>query len=151
MLSNTYTIIAVILVVPLAVLAGCAQSRDAGPLSGTLAGYPEEPVMAPLGPQSMIVESEGQTVPLASLYNDATILVFLEQSCLDPNSDVVRAASEPGATSRSSRSPRRRLTAAPTTNVCGPAARTSAASSRSVIPRTCSATGTRSATMRGLS
>jgi len=74
-------------------VAGCNHSMIAGPLVGTVVGYEPKAVIAKKGARAILVESAGQTRTLFSLYNDATILVFTDQPCLDANSDVVRSAS----------------------------------------------------------
>jgi hypothetical protein len=74
-------------------VAGCNHSMIVGPLVGTVVGYEPKAVVAKKGPGAILVESEGQTRTLFSLYNDATILVFSDQPCLGANSDVVRSAS----------------------------------------------------------
>ena len=92
MLSNTWLVLGIIAVASLALAAGCGQSEIDKPLSAVLVGYPDESIHSPSGPRGMLVESEGNTRCLYSLYSDATVLVFLDESCLDPNSSVVRAA-----------------------------------------------------------
>lgn len=74
-------------------VAGCGHSMIVGPMVGTVVGYEPKAVVAKKGPGAILVESAGQTRTLFSLYNDATILVFTDQPCLDANSDVVRSAS----------------------------------------------------------
>jgi len=74
-------------------VAGCSHSMIVGPMVGTVVGYEPKTVVAKKGPGAILVESEGQPRTLFSLYNDATILVFTDQPCLDANSDVVRSAS----------------------------------------------------------
>lgn len=87
------TLIAALAGILLVSVAGCNHSMIVGPLVGTVVDYKPKAVVAKKGARAIQVESAGQTRTLFSLYNDATILVFTDQPCLDANSDVVRSAS----------------------------------------------------------
>ncbi|MCX5685147.1 MAG: hypothetical protein NT049_15900 [Planctomycetota bacterium] len=96
MVTERKLLIAAVAGILLANAAGCGQATVAGPRSGTVVGYDPNAVVAKQGPGAILVESEGQTRTLFSLYNHATVLVFTDEPCLDANSDVVRYASSLG-------------------------------------------------------
>jgi hypothetical protein len=96
MLSMKHVVLALFVTTAMTILAGCSQSMATAPTTGTVIGYQEPPRAMSPDPRGPIIAADGKTLPLFSLCNSATILVFTQDSCLPAGSPVVQAASQVG-------------------------------------------------------
>ena len=76
--------------------AGCGQAMVQGPVVGRVLGFDESDALLTADTRSVQIDVRGGVRSLASLYNDATILVFTERPCLPADADPIRAASQVG-------------------------------------------------------
>jgi hypothetical protein len=77
---------------PILVVAGCKSETKSAPQFGAVIGYAVEGVSPRAGPEAIRVDMGGKRQSLKSLYNDATILVVTNDTCLMPDSAPVRTS-----------------------------------------------------------
>jgi hypothetical protein len=89
-------LLAAVLSVPVLALASDQPAAPSGPVVGTVAPRDNMGGPVPLAPKNIMVNIDGRQRSLASLFKDATLLVFPRLPCMPSESEVVRAGASVG-------------------------------------------------------